>query len=274
MSKKGPLVAAALIVLTVSGCSSTTATGAGFQPNLDAMYLPLDDYAIDPVVSDYAENILVLECYEGHGFLDKTIVHVDTSKPGPETRNQMGRRIFDPDVAERYAYGEASDPRIDQEEAVAVHEQAFTPEQQQQWDACIETAREELPSPIPTLNFVEALASNAYQEALADPEVTAAAEAWHACMLPLGVAGLPSSPEEMHGVMEAAATPVDQQGVAVKDAACREDAGYRKALYEAEVEIQLRLVDENEDRLEQVRAEFEETENAIQKIISTQGRLS
>lgn len=255
----------------LAACTTSAGSGAEFQVDMESMILPLDAYAIDVVVSDYSENILVKKCFEEHGFHGKQIPRVDVSRPSPVTETPLGRRVLTPAIAEELGYSRAPDLRFDPEQVKQVHAQEFTPAEQKQWDECIDAARTELPSMTDSLNYVAVLAGSAFDEAAKDEDVVDAVTRWRECMRPEGFAGLPDMPEQMPGAVSEAGDSVDAHALAVADATCRDSSGYRETLFETVLPIQERLIEENADTLERIAAEFDAARAKQLEIIRTHG---
>jgi hypothetical protein len=154
-------------------------------------------------------------------------------------------------------------------------------EQGEQFFACLDEARKELPTEAMRIdNALSGLGVRSGIDATRDPAVVAAAERWVACMQPLGFTDLPSSPYGEDGGMPTVSmaasfgeiydgktneqTPeqeAEEIRLATFDAECRESSGYAQALYDAEWERQTTVVAENEDAL----ATFLEEKAAYEK---------
>ncbi|MCO7274760.1 MULTISPECIES: hypothetical protein [Cellulosimicrobium] len=241
--------------------------------------MPLDAYRVDNALGDAAEGVLVEACMRDEGF-DYQRPQVDVSVRS-ESMSLGGRRLFNVETAARWGYSGAPDPNAAIIRAASEESMSWSPEQDEQFWACVDEAREELPTEGMRINNALAgLGASAWNGAALDPAVVAAAEKWVTCMQPLGVTDLPSSPNgedggtptetmsasfgEIADGMENERTPeqkAEEIRLATFDAECQESSGYAQALYDAEWERQTTVVAENEDAL----ATLLEEKNAFEK---------
>lgn len=243
--------------------------------DVDRWVMPVDEFVPHDIsVTDYAENLLVQECMAESGYVWE-VPWVDVDAPPPVTTNEVGRTLFDGDLAAAWGYLSAPDARADLAGQAELNARAGTPEEDEQNAACLDAVRADaLPLPSSgSRNLASSLGMAADRAARLDPAVLAAAEEWRACMEPLGVSDLPRDPQEMPSeslraefgrVPRAAdgagldALPVAgprEIEVAVADARCRDTSGWRTTRYQAEWERQVTAVAENADALVRAREE-------------------
>ncbi len=279
------VVGGAVVCLLVAGCAPSTSGEAverdqgatsgqaeasgpvGGEKNRLRWALPLDAYWVDDVLGNAAEAVLVEECMRDNGFdYGRPLVDVSVRS---ETALAAGRQLFNVETATQWGYSGAPDPNADITRAASEESMSWSAEQDEQYWACLDEAREELPTESTRINNTLASFANApWSGSVRDPAVLAAAEKWVACVQPLGFTDIPSSPFSEDGPMPTLSmrasygaivdgrvneqTPeqeAEEIRLATFDAECRESSGYAQALYDAEWERQLTVVAENEDAL-------------------------
>lgn len=228
--------------------------------------MPLDPYSSsDLLLADYATNLLAQKCMTERGHNPPPpILRVNVQGGASDTTNESHRRVFNMAVAQRWGYHTAPNPRIDIASRDRVHAYTFTTQEDSDWKVCTTRAQSSIQEPRASENLVSSLGMGAYSGALADPMVTAAAKKWATCMAPQGISDLPASPLDMPtpslterfqlgrgdlpggGVDLGTASPsAAEVNLAVADEKCREDSGYRQALYDAEWKRQEAAIREN-----------------------------
>jgi hypothetical protein len=288
----------ALVCLSLTACSSGASQSHhrpslnidalrrenSVEKNRDQWAMPLDAYMVESSL-DYALDVLIEPCMREEGFDYRSPIFDLAARS--ETMTVGGRQIFNVDVAQRWGYAGAPDPNAEVIASANESARAWSPEQQAQFDACMATARREFPAQ-DVNNTVTSLAIPPWNEARNAAEVVAAAERWVLCMQPLGFTDLPSAPHSAEG-----GTPTDSMlasfgeiadgqdnprtpaqraeeiRIATFDAECQESSGYAQALYDAEWERQLPVVEANEDVLTRLLEEKESYENAVAEILET-----
>ena len=256
-------------VAALAGCTSTdgdlTDSVSESPPNeaMATYQLPLDDYMISPFewnLGNYAENLLVEQCMNDHGF-QWEVPRRDVDSLAPSVvQSPSGRKIFTAQIASTYGYHA---PEWLPQDVVAAERalgsQVLTADKQATLDACIlDDARDALPLPENYLQLATGLANEALVTALESNAVVSAAQQWQECMAPLGIPDLPNTPYEMppdslasgwgSGEPETEAS-VDEIRIASADAACRTSSGFDIALYDAEWSLQAEALAENADEL-------------------------
>ncbi|WP_350257936.1 hypothetical protein [Scrofimicrobium sp. R131] len=210
--------------------------------------LPTDPY-FDLRTFDYQiEHDLweVRDCMKDAGFDYR--VHIDNTRPAPETEQPTGngRQLFDEEIAAKYGYQLAPDPRM----INPVQPDEDVPGYQEKWDECYGQSvveRHKVPEP----TQVERDLQKGYQALFrysGVPQLDEAAARWRECMAPLGIVDLPASPwipgaRPPESLVEAwnwgsgEPASADQIRVAVFDAKCRESSGWFDELYDYEWQI-------------------------------------
>lgn len=236
--------------------------------------MPLDPYTVSSQYG-YVVHLLIEPCMEEHGFsYDPPKVDISLTS---STESVSGRSLFNVDVAQTWGYGGEAPPNSEAIQTAQAESLTWSPEQNEQFSACISEQREVLPEDWARINnTVSSLANSAWTGAIRAPEVLDAAEEWVACMQPLGFSDLPSSPNDADGgtptdammasfgVVEdglAETQTPEQQAeeirIATFDARCQETSGYADALYEAEWSRQVSIVEDNKDALASLLEEKE-----------------
>jgi hypothetical protein len=279
-------VLAAATILT-AGCSS----GGGHRPaptpfraNLETWSLPLDSYLPNDLDQAYAQNLLYSQCMHQHGF---DIPSYNVADYIPPNRNTALRKLFTVALAKKYGYhngpakNKAQPPKL---EITAPAEIAAD-------SACAKSSQRQTSENFALTAFVQNLAGEAEDTALADRKVTAAAAAWRRCMLSEGISDLPTSPEDMptpsqrrdfgmNGPVNPSPGQLPTQGAAspheimqaVFDANCRSRTNYSKAYYRTEVAAQQLLISQNEHKLSQALTADRSATAAIRKVLHENGR--
>ncbi len=300
------LVGGAVVCLIVAGCAPSAPQGsvepqgttAGQveatgpvegEKNRMRWALPLDVYWVDDTLGSAAENVLAEACMRDNGY-DYRRPQVDVSVRS-ETEQPFGRHLFNVETAARWGYGGAPDPNAAVLRAASEEAMSWPAEQGEQFFACLDEARKELPPEAMRIdNTLSGMGITSGFDAVRDPAVVAAAEQWVTCMQPLGFTDLPSSPHGEDGGMptmsmaasfgeiydgktneQTPAQEAEEIRLATFDAECRESSGYAQALYDAEWERQLTVVAENEDALATLLEEKAAYEEQAREILDGAG---
>lgn len=267
--------AAAIVALSglVTACSASAPEAVAVVKNESAWTMPLDEFKVfDPTLSNYAEQLLIAQCLEGHGY-EWPVPWQDTDFPRPKTVNDTDLKIFNSDIAASYGYHDAPAPNQDDQLAWAeftAFANEYDPDDQFQsrFLACGNEARDDQTvQDAEGLNYIAGLEIQARDEISADPAVREAASAWKSCLAAVVAFDLPDDPwtempttamaEEfgLYGpdVTEQAGS--EELAVAIADANCRNTSGYNASRYDADWNVQERLVANNRDKLDRIRAE-------------------
>jgi hypothetical protein len=246
----GALVAAALLV----GCSSSPpgpkVDHSAFHPNENRFTKPLDYYQVTAGDSyAYASHLIFAKCMAERGY------HINVANPADWQGAAIAISVpLSVKRAERYGYhiGPARGGVAD----TLLHN--LSPRETAAANACGKRAEAQLGLDYHLDSDVAALAWGADDAAEADPKVKAAAQRWHACMLPLGVPDLPAEPTlgamptpSQHrkfwptGGPEYLPTNPLEIRQAVFDAKCRQSSGWDHIYYQAIVDHQFALMDQH-----------------------------
>jgi hypothetical protein len=278
----------ATVLVALSGCSFLAADTSAAKPtlpekNLEAWVLPLDQYTVtDTVLSEgqYAENLLIQPCMEKAGFSWNVPARDPAAGQGPSW-NAAGRRLFTADLAKKWGYHLAPAITSIAESTFATEANHIDAQEQAVFNDCLAEARKKLPSTMPFLNAASGLGVAGSADAANEPEVRSAAGKWRACMLPLGISDLPTSPQEMPSASLASefglagqdqpesVPTAREREVAVADLNCRTTSGYRQLSYDAEWERQLPVLQKNADELNRIASAIADYEHAALAVIAS-----
>jgi len=234
--------------------------------------MPLDEFiAYSPHLGNYAEQLLLGKCLTAAGY-QWPVPWRDPEFPPPWDMNRVLYRLFDRSIAERWGYHLS--PERDERGAKAwlefgelVNSRAPDPAFDAKFLECSDAVRDEdTTRDVDALNYVNGLAVQAGQVAEQDPAVRAGVSAWRECVTAKVTFAVPDSTWEMPpppldeqfgitGPNKTATASAEEIAVAIADADCRESSGLSEARYEAEWDHQLKLVAENRDTLDRIRAE-------------------
>jgi len=274
--RRSVAIGAAVVLASCAGLTSCSLWEGEAQPdaakNRAQWVMPLDEFIVySPELGNYAEQLLIGRCLETAGY-EWPVPWRDPEFPLPEDFNRVGYRLFDRSTAERwgYHYGPSRDERGDRAWLEfrtfidsLVRDETF----QHAFTGCSDEARDEdTMRDIDALNYVNGLAVQAGQVAEQDPAVRAGVSAWRECLTAKVTFAVPDSTWEMPpppvdeqfgitGPNKTATASAEEIAVAITDADCRESSGLSEARYEAEWDHQLKLVAENRDALDRIRAE-------------------
>lgn len=238
-------------------------------------------YAIVPQFRDpqdgYARDLLAARCLKGTVEYQVTPPDSGDSMLDPRT----GQRRFDTDSAARFGYAHLRGTAAAGREAVPADVE-ITDALGAEMVRCGEEADERLGSPPERLlNDIEATGWAAVD---GDAAVQEALTAWRTCMAPLGIVDLPDDPNEMPppsvtGTRDESTTdsanglPLTEREreVAVADAACHESSGLNRATHAARATAELRMIGQNLDAFDAVRAEYEEYDAGVDRVVAELG---
>lgn len=295
--QRRPFVTAIAIAAAtvISGCSIVGDESAAVDLDVDAVpdrshwVLPLNEYYAVMALNryTYTRDVVIHQClaeqdvpYPEARLLDDFVSSV--------TSNDVGRRLFDVDLASEYGYGGpgATDAGVRQreeddmrrfQEATASGAGRVAAEQ------CLKQADSAVPYP-PDVGIVEELIWVASGEAQEDRDVHEAMDRWTECMELAGIPDLPDSPFEMptevmsDSFRDGPRVPDEPRPwkppsameieMAVTDAQCREDSGFAQTLYEKEWDAQVELMSDKMDTLEDVLVANQEYEDALERVLA------
>ena len=268
----------------------TSDAGAGVVVKDRASWsLPIDPYfSVD--LSNYqveAEQWLMRACMAEGGWDYR--VGVDASAPLSETYSVSRARLFTPELAAKYGYHRAPDPRYPLEDEIEAkgglnsdQPKGFVEKEQE----CFEEASQELKQagvPEERSETEQALSGGynvLFSTAVTD-EVHQAAARWRECMAPLGIVDLPEEPwtagsmylppslMSAWGWTSSFGKPsADEIRIAVHDANCRETSGWSEALYESQWDLAEKFVEDNKPALDALLQQHNEYIKKYQQIIA------
>lgn len=272
------------VVVGLSACSGTSESLSTDLPqkNPTLWVLPLNEFIPNEThVRDYANALVVQDCITAGGF-EWPVPWQDIDDPGSISFNGAQRGLFDVALATTWGYHSApwqGDTADDWREFVAFTSQLIAVQGfEEVYMRCREEGRKELPLPSEeTLYFATSVAIELLDKAQSDERVKAAAALWLNCMVPVGVAGLPVSPDLMPTValeeqfqsgVPGTVASVEEIRVATADAQCRESSGYREVLYETEWDLHVQALQEHTDVLLRVRDELRKQNDRILSVIA------
>lgn len=264
--------AAVLAAATLSACSVQDSAGPAIElptKNINQWRMPLDQYlppSWDPTT--YATQLLTKECMDGTQY-DWPLPALTVDPPRGESWNAVGRKLFTPELARKYGYGNSPEHIVPESERAAFD--AFSAAANglddagaAAFDRCWAKAAKRVGAQTDPTEFAQSL-QDVGQPSAADTEtLTAAERRWQRCMEPAGIAGLPASPEDMDPTVflppseqsarvdtaDGAPVPAREREVALLDATCQESSGWVRAAYSSEWNVQAEQVRAHADELE------------------------
>lgn len=278
---------AAGITIGVAGCGASNASDQIGVKNQATWKMPLDDFYVYPVALDnYAEQLLISNCLETQGY-EWPVPWQDTEFPLPEDFNVMNIRLFTPELAERWGYHFA---RLKNDESAKLWLEfvettdSYFPNQEldDALAACSEEIRAEDEDSLINFDGMNYLGELSYQAQMIveqDAKVIDATDAWRECLAPQVDFTLPDDPWSEMPPMSVArkwgavtgGTPepsAEELAVAVADAQCRESSGLSSLRYERTWEEQVKLVADNRDKLDRIRAQAEKRKAYLLTIVA------
>lgn len=301
------LVAVVGVMLPLAACASaagyspptatTTASSAEVElPPQDRSQwvMPLDQFqdpSTDALLS-YAENLLVADCLEGEG-INWPIPWQPTNDESylEPPANISGFPALTVALATESGYHVNFNPgwrggsheSVVELNAIALSTPGFEPV----FGACLDEAREQVPTLAVSESTNRLLGWRAEADSLADdpPAVVDAGARWQQCLKDAGYVSVPDSPYEKDeadafmpsdelraelGIPPRQSELTQQEiGLAVADASCRESSGWSEAYYQAVWDAQAILVSENADELVHIREEWEAAREVVLDVVAS-----
>jgi len=243
------------------------------EKNRTQWSLPLEEFIVySPELSNYAEQLLISKCLTGQGY-EWPVPWRDSAFLWPEGFNKIGYRLFDEPLAKRFGYHFAP-PRdaneADAWAAFADFANSYTPDDDftGKFEECSDEARsEKTVRDVDAQNYVMGLAMQASDVAVQDASVQEAVARWRECLTPKVDFAVSDTPWKqmppqavaerfgLYGESRTMAASGDEIAVAVADAQCRESSGVSETRYNLEWDQQKKLMDQNRDQLDRIRAE-------------------
>lgn len=228
----------------------------------------------------YARDLLARRCLAG--VVDYAAVPPDQLQD-PLWDQRTAQPRFDEQTAAQYGYGRwdaSSLPDTAVPDSVVITEDMHSA-----MVACGQEADARLGNPPERLPL--AIENAGWAAIEGDTNVGDAADAWHACMEPVGVIDLPESPAQMPPESVVPSPSIDASGfladppqtavtqaerdVAVADARCRAESGYTEAVHQARSQAELEAIGRDIEGFEAVRAEYAEYQRGVDAVIAELG---
>ncbi|KTR76663.1 hypothetical protein NS234_10790 [Microbacterium oxydans] len=271
----------------LAGCTaSDSETDAGVR-NQAAWKMPLDEFVVySPDLDNYAEQLLISDCLGAQGY-EWPVPWQDTDFPRAEDFNRVGLRLFNLELAKKWGYHFA---RLDDPESAELWltytetVDSYFPNQEldDALVACTDKIRakdKDFASTADGLNYNAELSAQAWDIVEQDPDVVKAVKAWRECLTPrvdYAVTqeqpweGAPYEVAEVWGAVtgSSSAPSAEELAAAVADAECQESSGWASLWYERIWEEQEKLVAENRDKLDRIRADAIERKKKLLTIVA------
>lgn len=290
------LISIAIVpILGLTGCapSSTKPSTPRFNlpaKDLDNWTLPSDIFTMTSAqvwASDDAENVLVSDCMGRAGYAYYPPVMHGEYQRAATTDATGTRQIFNPTIAARWGYENApSNARAKAAGRAFKARHDLSKAESNRLDTCVDKIAHST-----SVGDYDTNLSNMAQNWYLDAQAKAAnlkrsqkaAAKWHACMLPQGISGLPSSPLVMptsailEGVQGPAADmsplarePTSQEiKLASGDANCRRSSGWDAAMYNGEWNILYAHMVKESGQVEAAMKQNAKVANDSNKILAT-----
>lgn len=280
----GTFVLAACVVVSTAGCSEVVIDGGAAVKNRAVWKMPLDEfYVYSPDLDNYAEQLLIANCLVGQGY-EWPVPWQDVDFRPSEDFNTVGFRLFTVELAKKWGYQLAPPENEDSARLwvdFTTTADSYFPDAKldEALLGCREDVREQDKSSFGNFdgqNYLAELAMQAEQVVLQDEDVAKATAAWRECLAPRVDFTLPQDPrtgmppaaaEREWGSEEGTASPKEIAD-AVADAKCRESSGLSAMAYERSWEEQEKLVTENRDKLDRIRADAVERKAKLLTIVA------
>jgi hypothetical protein len=269
------------------GASSTDAEDVPGLPekNIDQWVMPLDQYSTisNDRASVYAENLLVQPCMEAAGF-SWTVPWRDVHRTDGPSWSAAGSRITNLDLAMKWGYhlAPATDASFAANKAFFDEKSSISAAEDRAFTKCLLAARKVLPLLPGSTQVPSSYVMAAWQGAMKEAPVVAAAARWRECMIPAGIPDLPESPRYMPSpsvvqrfniTFEKSTEPPtvseDEIALATQDETCSRSSLYAKTFYDTEWDRQMKLVAQNADALERAKVMLAKHDAAVAKVISS-----
>ncbi|MFS0894421.1 hypothetical protein [Microbacterium sp. 179-I 3D3 NHS] len=276
-----------LLAAIAVGCSAAAVEEDAGAKDRATWKMPLSEFHVYSVELDnYAEQLLIANCLtsQGHKW---PVPWQDTEYPHPEDFNKLGVRLFNLQIAKKWGYHFA---RLENEESALLWSEfvsttnAYFPNQEldDALQSCSDEVRSRDEDPFVNFdgqNYISELYTQAQKVVEQDEAVQNATQAWRECLAPQVDFTLPRDPwtemppssvaQEWGAITGGTPEPsVEEIAAAVADAKCRESSDLAAITYEKNWEEQQKLVAENRDKLERIRAEAVERKKMLLTIVA------
>lgn len=278
---------AVTVAVGLAGCTASGSEADAGVKNQAAWKMPLDEFVVySPDLDNYAEQLLISDCLGAQGY-EWPVPWQDTDFPHAEDFNRVGLRLFNLELAKKWGYHFA---RLDDPESAELWltftetVDSYFPNQELD-DAlvsCTDKIRakdKDFASTADGLNYNAELSAQAWDIVEQDPDVVKAVKAWRECLTPRvdyvvtqeqPWEGAPSAEQEKWGAVtgSSSAPSTEELAAAVADAECQESSGWASLWYERNWEEQEKLVAENRDKLDRIRADAIERKKKLLTIVA------
>lgn len=279
---------AVVAVLGLAGCIASSSEAADASLKNQALWtMPLDEFVVySPELDNYTEQLLISDCLGAQGY-EWPVPWQDTDFPLPEDMNQVGLRLFTLELAKKWGYHfaqlqnpESAELWLEFTETV----DSYFPNQEldDALVACTDKIRAKDKDSLSNFdgrNYISELTTQAMIIVEQDPDVVKAVKAWRECLTPrvdYAVTqeqpweGPPSAEQEKWGAVtgSSSAPSAEELAAAVADAECQESSGWAALWYERNWEEQEKLVAENRDKLDRIRADAIERKKKLLTIVA------
>ena len=249
--------------------------------------MPLDEFVVySPQLDNYAEQLLISDCLGAQGF-EWPVPWQDTEYPRAEDFNRVGLRLFNLELAKKWGYHfaqlenpESAELWLEFTETV----DSYFPNQEldDALAACTDEIRakdKDNASNFDGLNYNAQLSFQAWNIAEQDPDVVNAVKAWRECLAPQvdyevtqeqPWEGAPHEVTKKWGAVTGSPTPpsAEEIAAAVADAECQDSSGWSALWYERNWQEQVKLLEQNRDKLDRIRADAIERKKKLLTIVA------
>lgn len=282
------VLAGGIVAAMLAGCTATPAAQPALPPkNFEKWALPLDQFTDNEGSESYAAALVERPCYARHG-IDWPVPWQPADIPWMSPSfTPGGHKLFNAELAAGYGYhtipndyeGRAEWRQFATQEVNEIVD--ATPGFEDIYHKCVAEGRQKLPLPSDeAIYYVGQARVGMSDKARESKPVKDAEKKWKTCIARAGHGGYADDPYDMPGDpaagnwdisnIDTVASP-EEKAVATADAACRDESGWSKALYEQEWKLQAEFVTQNADRLLRIRTELEQQHTRVQKIIAEHG---
>lgn len=273
----------ALAVLTLcatalTACGDDEAKAEPVEKDQASWALPLDQFRPpDQQFLAYASDLIKKDCMDKKG-QPYTVVAYDQNAPLQETRNSVGRKLFNVDIAQKYGYHDAPQKRYSRKDL----QNRYT-SNDAAWQNAVSECDKKVKASGIDFTTIEDYAGELglSVDYYSGQDVEAALSRWRECLAPLGLPDPPTTPDDMPGTTLGQQFGLDKQTawdappagqeeirIAVADAKCRESSGVSKAAYEQEFADEQELVEKNKSDLMPLIEKHKKLTETAQEIIN------
>ena len=273
-----------LPALGVTGCAEVAdrVAYAPPAPDRDGVVLPLDEFTPSTrslMEQSYLRDLLVQDCLAGHGIEVPAIrpEYLPSQEEGAARAVQFG--IQTPDHAAEAGYRITLSPELqteyDEWAAFRATVEAMSDAEREQFDSCFAEAvvrQDDLL--VGNLTSLRGPATPP-ADALLAPDVIATLGPWRECVVaggldvPEGTTPRDMATDAYWDHIRSSSDPwAEERRIAAIDTACREEAGYGPAYYDALFESQVEAIESNYAELVETRDQIRAVEARLDEVIA------